>query len=369
MVVLAVFLLVQLLLLAYQLRQKRDIPLIREGTALVVTPVHKALQKVSGAVGGVWYGYVDLRGARRESNALQRELNDLKLENHRLRTDADQGRRLQVLLNLREQTPRQSVAARVISSGSSETAHLLTIDKGRNAGIEPDLPVLVPDGVVGKVLHVFPDSSQVLLLTDLYSGVAALLEESRVHGILKGRNEPLLSLGYVPEGEPAKVGQRVLTSGEDRIYPKGLPAGIVVEVTPGEDFQQITVQPSARLNRVEEVLVLLKEPPVVSSTPLATAEPAKANPQSPSPAEVPEVPAPRRERPQASVSSTPPRPAETRPAPQQVQLPVEQPPAATAPANPPDNEQGELPPPLPEPPATAPPSTPAAEDSLPPSSP
>ena len=155
--------------------------------------------------------------------------------------------------------PSESIAARVISSGASENAHLLILDRGRDAGLRPDMPVIVPEGIVGKILHVFSSTSQVLLLSDTESGVAALLENSRVHGVLKGKNPELATLQYVSNDEEVAVGERLLTSGEDRVHPKGLPVGVVVETRRGETFQEITVQPFAKLNRLEEVLVLVKK--------------------------------------------------------------------------------------------------------------
>jgi rod shape-determining protein MreC len=278
LILLAMVLVAQLLLLAYQLRRDQDIPMVRYGTVLVVTPIQKGLRAVLDGVQGVWYGYMNLRGARRESEALTQKLDELKLENHRLREQADQARRLQVLFGLREEVPSPTVVARVISASSSETARMLTIDKGRNDGLEPDLPVLVPDGVVGKVLHVFPNAAQVLLVTDPYSGVACLLQDSRVHGILKGQNQAFCSLAYVPNGEEVKVGQKVFTSGEDQVYPKGLPVGEVVEARPGPEFQQVTVRPLAPLNRLEEVLVILKPDLVKLEVPVASVD---GNGQSP----------------------------------------------------------------------------------------
>ncbi|HWP84509.1 MAG TPA: rod shape-determining protein MreC, partial [Terriglobia bacterium] len=189
---------------------------------------------------------------------LRDQLDRLKLENHRLRELAEQGRRLQALFALREQAVVPSVAAQVLSAGSSETARIVLIDKGANDGLTADLPVMVPDGVVGKVLHVFPSTAQVILITDPYSGVAALLGDSRIHGIVKGQNQSECVLAYVPNGDPVQPGQIVYTSGEDRIFPKGLPVGVVVEARPGVEFQQIKVRPLAKLNRLEEVLVLLQ---------------------------------------------------------------------------------------------------------------
>ncbi len=258
-IILAAVLFLQLLLVAYQVRQDRDIPLIRRGTVFLVTPVQKTFNLVFDGVAGFWYGYVDLRSARRENQELSRELDHLRLEHLRLQNQAEQAKRLQVLLELKGETPSESVAAQVISFGASQNAHLLILDRGRDAGLRPDMPVIVPEGILGKILHVFPSAAQVLLLTETESGVAVLLENSRVHGVLKGKHPELCTLQYVSNDEEVAVGDRLFTSGEDRIYPKGLPVGVVVEARRGETFQEILVRPFAKLNRLEEVLVLVKK--------------------------------------------------------------------------------------------------------------
>jgi len=313
LVILAVVLFAQLGLLAYQFRLDTDIPLIRHGTLYVVTPVQKAMHAFTDTIQRAVHGYVDLRGARRESQDLTRELEQLQLEAQRLRREASQARRLQVLLDFREELPLPTAAAQVIGAGASENSHTVILDKGSNAGLRPDLPVIVPAGVVGKVLRVFPETAQVLLITDANSGVACLLESSRIHGVLRGTSKPLGRLLYVATGEKVEVGETVVTSGEDRIYPKGLPVGVVVSARPGPEFLEIEVQPIAQLNRLEEVLVVLeREPSEAATLPTAAGSDAGAVPAQP-----------QQRRPSPAALSPAPRPA-PRPAPAL-------PPAETAP--------------------------------------
>ncbi|MBF8305353.1 MAG: Rod shape-determining protein MreC [Acidobacteria bacterium] len=316
LVILTAVLFAQLGLLAYQFRRGTDIPLIRNGTMYVVTPVQRALRAVTDTLRGAVYGYVDLRDARQQSQDLAREVEQLQLEAQRLRREASQARRLQVLLDFREELPLPVVAAQVIGAGAGENSHTVILDKGRDAGLRPDLPVIVPGGIVGKVLRVFADTAQVVLITDANSGVACLLENSRIHGVLKGTNKPLGRLLYVNTGEKVEVGEAVVTSGEDRIYPKGLPVGVVVSARPGPEFQEIEVQPIAQLNRLEEVLVVL-EREASEAVPLAAPAGAEARP-------APVEPAQRR----ASTAASP-------SAPERATLP---PPAATPPAAPPPGE-------------------------------
>lgn len=281
LMLLVVVLFAQLLVMGYQLRRNQDVPLVRGAVVYVVAPIQKSLGAVVRSVRHVWEGYVYLWGARRQNQALSAAIDELKLENQRLRVQAEQGRRLQVLFDLRQQLPLPTLAAQVLSTGSSETARIVMIDKGADNGLKVDLPVLVAEGVVGKILHVFSTTAQVLLITDPYSGVAGLLGDSRVHGILKGQNQPQCSLAYVPNGEQARAGQIVYTSGEDQVFPKGLPLGVVLEVRPGVEFQQITVRPLAPLNRLEEVLVILQSGGDIGSFPMVAASAMKQDSAGP----------------------------------------------------------------------------------------
>ncbi len=332
--ILAAVLFAQILLLAYQVRRDRDVPLIRQGTILLVSPVQKGFRAISNGAVGLWRGYVSLWGARQESQELARELDALKLENQRLHNEAERARRLQVLFDFKQENPWDVVAAQVISSEAGEASQSLLLDKGRNAGFRPDMPVIAPDGIVGKILHVFPTAAQVLLITDANSGVAGLLESSRIHGILKGQSGPLGRLDYVANGEKVEIGERLVTSGEDRIYPKGLPVGVIVEARPGATFQEIRVQPFARLNRLEEVLVIVRKP-------------------EPEPAASPATPGDVEEFPKAATESAPglavpARPAERAPAP-----PPASPPKAAG--NPPERLASPSLSPLPEAQAATPP--------------
>ena len=258
LVILIFVLFAQIFLLAYQFRRGADVPLIRHSTMYVVTPVQRGMRAVTETFRRVIFGYLDLRQARRQSQDFSRELDQLRMEAQRLRREASQAKRLQALLDFRQELPLLTVAAQVIGSSGNEASQIVILDKGSNAGLRPDLPVIVPGGVIGKVLRVFTDTSQVILITDANSGVASLLESSRIHGVLRGTNRPLCKLTYVVNGEPVTVGEILVTSGEDRIYPKGLPLGVVVSVRPASEFQEIEVQPLAQLNRLEEVLVILE---------------------------------------------------------------------------------------------------------------
>ena len=273
-VVLVAVLFLQLVLLAFQVKRDKDVPLIRIWAVAVIAPVEKASSSVIRGLVGVWRDYVDLRHARQENQRLMEEIGRLKLSHHHLQEEAREARRLKEVLQLGSQIPFSSIACRVIGSSASGTSRVLFLDKGSEVGIRPNMPVITPDGIVGKVHRVFWGSAQVLVITDPDSGVGALLEKSRVHGAVRGSGGFFCQLAYVVNGQSVEVGEQVLTSGEDLIYPKGLPIGSVTSVKPGRVFHEIEVQPSARLNRLEEVLVVVggagKQIPFRAEAPFVT---------------------------------------------------------------------------------------------------
>jgi rod shape-determining protein MreC len=203
---------------------------------------------------------VYLRGVRQENRELKEEIAQLRLEQVRLTDDAEQARRLQALLGFKEQFISKTVAAQVIGSSGSEQSRSVYIDKGTKQGIDKDMPVITADGVVGKVLRVYGSTAQVLLIDDQTSGVGALLEKSRLQGVLRGTPAGEVVLEKVMSDEQVMPGDRVLTSGGDQIFPKGLPVGTVTKVSPGPElFLNIRVRPSADLSKLEEVLVITQQ--------------------------------------------------------------------------------------------------------------
>jgi rod shape-determining protein MreC len=149
------------------------------------------------------------------------------------------------------------VGARVIGASPGTASVTIDIDRGQRDGIKRNMGVITPDGVVGKVIEAYANTAQVLLLTDKDSGVGALLEDSRIQSPVGGTGEPLLVMKYVPNDDNVNNGERVVTSGMDRIFPRDLPVGTIVEIKPGNPFKQIRVRPAANLERLEEVIVLL----------------------------------------------------------------------------------------------------------------
>jgi rod shape-determining protein MreC len=254
--------------------------LIRIWAVNAVTPFEKGIVWVQHSSSNLWHNYFYLRGVRQENRDLKQKIEQMEIERVRLNEDANQARRLQALLEFKEQFIAKTVAAQVIGSSGSEQSRSVYIDKGANSGLKPDMAVITGDGVVGKTLRVFQSTAQVLLVNDQTSGVGAILEKSRLQGVLRGTPAGEIVLDKVMSDEPVELGDKVLTSGGDQIFPKGLPVGAVTKISkssPGSElFLNIRVKPSVDLNRLEEVLVITqeeeREPVASDSAPLRAAD-------------------------------------------------------------------------------------------------
>jgi rod shape-determining protein MreC len=258
--ILAVILFVQVLGLAVQVKRTTDdesTRLIRVWTVGAIAPLEKAIVWCQGGLGNLWRSYVYLRGVRQENRELKFEIERLRLEQVRMTEDAQQGRRLQALLGFKEQFIAKTVAAQVIGSSGSEQSRSIYIDKGTSDGVEKDMAVITAEGVVGKVLRAYGSTAQVLLINDQSSGVGVILDKSRLQGVVRGTPGGEVALEKVMTDEQVAPGERVMTSGGDQIFPKGLTVGYITKVTPGADlFLSIRIRPSANLSKLEEVLVI-----------------------------------------------------------------------------------------------------------------
>ena len=261
--ILVVVLFVQVLGLAVQVRrstQDESTRLIRVWAVDAVTPLEKAIVWFQRGLSNLWHNYFYLRGVRQENRDLKLQIERLRIEQVRLNEDAEQARRLQALLGFKEQFISKTLAAQVIGSSGSEQSRSIYIDKGTRDGIRPDMAVITAEGVVGKVLRAFKTTSQVLLINDQTSGVGSILEKSRLQGVLRGTPVGEVVLEKVMSDETVQPGEKVVTSGGDQIFPKGLPVGTVTKVSPGPElFLNIRVKPAADLSRLEEVLVITQQ--------------------------------------------------------------------------------------------------------------
>ena len=258
LVLLAGVVIMQVLFLAVQIKRDSQGRLIRSWTVGAISPFERTGAWSFGRIRGIWSHYFALQNTSRENENLRRENDALKLQVEQLRSKATEADRLAQLINFRQLNRNvPMLGARVIGASADTASETIFLDRGERDGIRRNMAVITPDGVVGKVIEAFPNSAQVLLLTDKDSGVGALLADSRIQSPVGGTGEPLLVMKYVPNDDTVNAGERVVTSGMDRIFPKDLPVGTITEVKPGNPFKHIRVRPAANLERLEEVIVLL----------------------------------------------------------------------------------------------------------------
>ena len=255
--------LLQIVLLAVQIKRDTQGRLLRVWTVGAVSPFEKVGAQGIGNIRGTWNRYFALKNASVENEQLRKENDELKLKISQLQGKAAEADRLAELLNFREsQKNIPMLPARVIGTSADANSQTISIDRGERDGIHRNMGVITPDGVVGKVVEAYRGTSQVLLLTDKDSGVGALLADSRIQSPVGGTGEPLLTMKYVPTDDTVNVGEQVVTSGMDRIFPRDLPVGTVSSVKDASPFKEVRVRPAAKLERLEEVVVLLSLQPL-----------------------------------------------------------------------------------------------------------
>jgi rod shape-determining protein MreC len=255
--------LLQVLLLALQIKRDSEGRLIRVWTVGAFSPFERAGNHGIGHLRETWRHYFALQNTSRENEQLRRENDDLKMQVNQLQSKAIEADRLALLLNFHkshENVPM--LGARVIATSAGTASATIMLDRGSKDHIKKNMGVITPEGVVGKVVEVYDNTSEVLLLTDKDSGVGAMLGNSRVQSPVGGAGEPLLVMKYVANDDVVNVGERVVTSGMDKIFPRDLPIGTITDIKPGNPFKSIRIRPSANLERLEEVIVLLTLQPL-----------------------------------------------------------------------------------------------------------
>lgn len=256
--VLVLVILAQLVLVAVQVKNDQDVRMIRVWAVTAVIPLARTLEGIRSGTFGFLNGYILLRSAYEESRQMKADLGRLKMENLFLKSELATADRAKALSVFQARTPSRTLAARVIATGTGAGSKVVFIDRGSLAGVERGMGVVTPDGIVGKVIAAYPTATEVLLITDAGFAAGIISQKNHVRGTLKGQGFANCKVDYVPNEEKLEAGELLYTSGDDRIFPKGFPAGVVRVVRPGSQFKDIFVEPTGLRHGLEEVLVLLE---------------------------------------------------------------------------------------------------------------
>jgi rod shape-determining protein MreC len=237
------------------------IPFIQVATFGVFSEVQRYTMAGFNGVRGLWTGYVALRDVQSQNDELKREVQSLQVQLQEERAQAKRTDSLRQLLELRQRSGLDTVAAEIIAAGADPEFRDMTIDKGSSDGLKPDMAVISPAGVVGRVILPSNRAAKVQMLIDRNAAAGALIERTRAQGIVIGQGDSL-RMDYVPGTADVKQGDLVVTSGIDRIYPKGFVIGTVETVDRGlGTYHEITIRPAVDFSRLEEVLVVLTPSP------------------------------------------------------------------------------------------------------------
>ena len=263
-----------IILISAQVTTKRGVPILQEVTFGAFAEMQRAATTAFGSAREGWQNYFALQQIRRENEQLKAEVTKLRVSLEQERSTAQQTRTLQQLLDLRSATSFETVAAAVIGSGADPEFRTITIDKGTQDGLRADMAVMSPAGIVGRILMPTARAAKVQLIIDRDAAAGVMVERTRVAGVVTGVGNAeelgfragLIDLNYVPSSADVKRGDRVVTSGIDGIYPKGLPVGEIQSAGPEGGERRIRVKPSVDFAALEAVLVVLKAPEPPSET-------------------------------------------------------------------------------------------------------
>jgi rod shape-determining protein MreC len=260
-----------IILISAQVNTRRGVPMLEAVTFGLFAEVQRGASAVIASVRNGWEGYFALQRVREENEQLRREIGQLRIRLQEERALSGQSRTLQQVLELRQSLQLSTTAATVIAGGASAEFRTITIDKGTADGLRPDMAVIAPSGVVGRIIMPSARAAKVQLLIDRNAAAAAIVRRSRAQGVIVGTGTDRLKLEYVSSAADIKVGDEIVTSGIEGIYPDAsagegeYPRGFVIgqiesiERAAGT-FTSIVVRPAVDFSALETVLVVLTPP-------------------------------------------------------------------------------------------------------------
>jgi rod shape-determining protein MreC len=248
-----------ILLISTQVATRRGVPVLEALTFGVFAEVQRTTTSGIGSVRDVWQNYFALQQTRQENQQLRTEVAQLRVGLQQERALAEQSRMLQKLLDMKMETPLKTTAAYVIAGAASPDFRTATIDKGTRDGLKPDMAVISPAGVVGRIILPTSRAAKIQLLIDRDAAAGAVTERGRAQGVVVGTGTSL-RFDHVSGTADIKVGDRVATSGIEGIYPKGFEIGQIesIERRAGE-FSAVIIRPTVEFSSIEAVLVVLTE--------------------------------------------------------------------------------------------------------------
>ena len=250
------------LLISAQVNSKTGVPVLEAVTFGIFSEAQRSMSGAVSSVRRVWSGYIGLRHLKQENDALKRDLAAAQIAAQEQSALASRARGLEKLLELRDRTSLQTAAAEIIGTAPTQDFRTVTIDKGTREGLRPDMAVIAPAGVVGRIVVPSARSAKVQLLVDRNAAAGAIVERSRAQGVVVGVGGDLLEMEYVSEGYDLAVGDVVVTSGIDGIYPKGFVIGRIESMERiGGAYKRVVVRPAVDFNGLEEVLVVMTPTP------------------------------------------------------------------------------------------------------------
>jgi rod shape-determining protein MreC len=226
---------------------------------IIAAPFQNAVSNSLRFIKDIWRHYFSLVSVAKENDRLNRALSIAIEKNNRCVETALSNLRLRDFLNFQKTVTDKVLAAEIIGRDPSPWFKTLIIDKGSSDGIRKGLPVVVPDGIIGQIIAVSEHYSKVLLIIDQNSAVDALIQRTRARGVIKGLGSQMFSLNYALKKDDIQVGDIVVSSGIDGVFPKGLRIGSVMKVVRKNSgiFQEVSIMPFVDFEKIEEVLVVL----------------------------------------------------------------------------------------------------------------
>jgi rod shape-determining protein MreC len=251
-----------ILLISAQVNTQRGVPLLEEVTFGTFAEVQRAATSAIATVRDNWTNYVALQDVRAENARLKEENAALQVGLQQERALAQQSRTLQSLLDLKTAVQLKTTSASVIAGGASPEFRTMTIDKGTGDGLASDMAVLAPAGVVGRIIMPARRAAKVQLLIDRDAAAGAIVERSRAQGVVVGTGTDRFRLDHVPGAADVQVGDRVVTSGIEGIYPKGFLIGQIQSIDrQSGEFTNVVVDPAVQFSELETVLVVVTPTP------------------------------------------------------------------------------------------------------------